>query len=210
LTCSAYLTFLSIVLFATLSPGPSMLLAFNHGVTHGTRVSALSGLGNIVGNLVLALVSLGAVLSLLTISQGVFVVIRWAGIAYLIYLGVCIWRDADREGEWAGAGGPRRRGAGRLFLEGFNVAIVNPKGLVFYTALFPQFVRFGQASAARYGLVFGTLIVVGWVGFMLYAVFGQRVRRWFHHPRFRRAFNRVSGTAFIVAGVWMAFEGNLS
>jgi threonine/homoserine/homoserine lactone efflux protein len=209
LTCSAYLTFLSVVLFATLSPGPSMLLAFNHGVSHGTRASALSGLGNIVGNLVLSLASLAALLSLLTVSQGVFVVVRWAGIAYLVYLGIRIWRDADKEGEWAGAGSVGRRGAGRLFLDGFWIAIANPKGLVFYTALFPQFVRFGQASVAEFCLVFGTLIVVGWLGFMLYAVFGQRVRRWFHRPRFRRGFNRFSGAAFIAAGVWMAWEGNL-
>jgi threonine/homoserine/homoserine lactone efflux protein len=94
----------------------------------------------------------------------------------------------------------------RLFADGFMVAVANPKGLVFYTALFPQFIHFGKATSAEYALVFSTLVAVGWLGFMLYAVFGTKVKRLFKHPKFRKNFNRASGAAFVGAGLAMAFS----
>ena len=205
MTWQYYLTFLSIVLVATLSPGPSMLLALNHGASHGFRASAQSGFGNIVGNLVLALASLASLQSLLLVSRFAFQAIQWGGIAFLIYLGLRIWLSADAEVDWSELGTKSRRSYHRLFWDGFLVAVANPKGLVFYTALFPQFIHFGKASSTEYLWVFSTLIVVGWLGYMLYAVFGSKVRRLFHSPRFRKNFNRVSGAAFVGAGLAMAW-----
>lgn len=204
MTWQTYITFLSIVLVATLSPGPSMLLALNHGMTRGFRASALSGVGNIVGNLVLALVSLASLQTLRVLSHLMFDFIQWGGILYLIYLGVCIWRDADAQGDWAGEAKAAHRTDRRLLMDGFVVAIANPKGLVFYTALFPQLIHFGKASSTEVVMIFSTLVLVGWLGYMLYAVFGAKIRRLFHRPAFRKGFNRASGAAFIGAGVAMA------
>ena len=203
MTWQYYLTFLSILFVATLSPGPSMLLALNHGVSHGFRVSIISGLGNILGNLLLSLASLAVLQSLHLISNAVFEAVQWGGIGYLIYLGIRTWRSSEADGGWDITGRRRPRNRRLLFTDGFLVAVMNPKGLVFYTALFPQFIRFGKADAAEYLLVFASLMAVGLTGFMLYVVFGMQVRQWFRHPGHRRNFNRISGASFVVAGLAM-------
>ena len=132
------------VFLASISPGPSMLLALTHGMKYGARRTMATAAGNVVASLLQATVSIAGLGAILTMSEGVFSVIRWLGAGYLIYLGIVTWRSSPlmQAGEENGAPGPEltRRS---MFLQSFFVAVGNPKAIIFFTALFPQIVGSG-------------------------------------------------------------------
>jgi homoserine/homoserine lactone efflux protein len=207
MTWAHYLTYLSIVAIATVTPGPSMLLALSHGACHGMRPALRSGLGNMFGNLLQALVSVAGLQSILMASHLVFQTIQWAGVGYLVYLGIRLWcQPVSDEQRTDNRGDTRRRSSKRLFADGFMVAVANPKGLVFFTALFPQFIRFESATPGVFTIVFITLAAVAIGCFLLYAYFGAKANHLFHRPRYRKSFNRASGAAFVGAGIAMAMS----
>jgi homoserine/homoserine lactone efflux protein len=199
-----YLTYLVIVIIATVTPGPSMLMAINHGAHHGLRRSVVSSLGNVIGNVFICLIALAGLKALLTMSATLFYLVKWAGVLYLIFIGIrMFFEPVTVQNVETGEKKPARRR--RIFAEGFLIAVCNPKGIAFFTALFPQFIDIGKASLTEFLTVFVTLAVVAFFGFMLYAFFGSRIQRLFAVPQFRRGYNRACGTIFAGTGVAMAF-----
>ncbi len=93
------------VFLASISPGPSMLLALTHGMKYGTRRTIATAAGNVIASLLQAAVSIAGLGAILTLSEGVFSVIRWLGAGYLIYLGIVTWRSSSllQAGEEGGA-----------------------------------------------------------------------------------------------------------
>lgn len=139
-----------------------MLLALNHGANHGILKTVYSGLGNILGNLLMAIVSFLGLGIILITSGLIFNIIKWMGIVYLVYLGIKIitvpvHSDAQQN---AAAMPSQTKNAFRLFIDGFVIAIGNPKGNVFFKALFPQFIDVNNTSANIVFLIFSTLALV--------------------------------------------------
>lgn len=198
-----------IVLFiATIIPGPNSLLAINHGANHGIGRTIYSGLGNLVGNLLMALVSIVGLGAVLVASGIVFTVIKWIGIVYLIYVGVKLIiepvttdKSTDDKDKLSIA-----KGRFKLFIDGFIIAVGNPKGILFFTALFPQFITMKSATVAGFLIIFITLGVVAFGCYMLYAIFGVKMNRLFQLKSFRKGFNRITGSIFIGTGVVLAFS----
>jgi len=209
MTIEYYLAYFSVVLIATVTPGPSMLLAIDHGANHGIGRSVYSSIGNVIGNLLIAFISLAGLRAILVASGTLFTVIKWVGALYLIYIGIRIFLNPAVQN--AGPGKMRKRAAdkkpGRLALDGFAVAIANPKGLVFFTALFPQFINPNDSSLWHFFILFATLGFIAFFGFMLYAVFGSRINRLFSLPSFKKIYDRVTGTIFACTGLAIAFSG---
>jgi threonine/homoserine/homoserine lactone efflux protein len=138
-------------------------------------------MGNVIGNLLMALLSfLGLGVILLT-SGVIFNIIKWAGIAYLMYIGI------------------------KLFFDGFIIAVGNPKGIMFFTALFPQFINMQNVTVNLFMVAFGTLGTIAFSCYMLYAVFGVKLNKLFQLKSFRKIFNRISGSLFIGLGLTLAF-----
>jgi homoserine/homoserine lactone efflux protein len=209
MTFSYFLTYFFILFVATITPGPSMLLAMNHGVNHGLGRAVYSGLGNLVGNLLMALVSLLGLGAVLVASGVVFNAIKWAGIAYLMFLGLKLVLTPVK-GDAAGSKDGPKQDAGqrkaRLFMDGFVIALANPKGILFFTALFPQFINTSEASVGAFLVIFIALGIVAFGCYMLYAFCGERLRVLFRRASFRKGFNRVTGSVFIGSGVALAFS----
>lgn len=151
---------------------------------------------------VASIIGLGAVL----IASGiVFNVIKWLGIIYLVFMGIKLLLEPVKAGD-ATNSSRISRSSHRLFIDGFLIAIGNPKGILFFTALFPQFVNVEQANFTDFTILLVTLGIVASGCFMAYAVCGAKLNALFQVSSFRRWFNRITGTVFIGTGLAVAFS----
>ena len=174
-------------------PGPVVIFVLGRAATGGWR-SAMPTVGGVVLGDALALsatlAGLGAVLAA---SAAAFTVLKWAGAAYLVWLGIRLWR--------APVEAPAALPARRAFRDAFVVTLLNPKSIGFFVAFIPQFLDPARPYAAQAVVILLTFVGIGAVNVMLYATLaarlGQRVRR----PGVRAWFNRAGGTALIGAGL---------
>lgn len=193
------------VFVASIVPGPSMLLALTHGIKYGARRTMASALGNLVVTLLQAAISIAGLGTILIASEGLFNIVKWAGAAYLIYMGLAIWRSTDSDVSKTPHGylsaGPS---LWNMFFEGVLVTAGNPKAIVFFTAVFPQFIEPNTAYLPQ----FSTLMVAGgfiaFSCFMLYAAGGQKIIALFSRAVVGKYFNKVIGGTFIGAGIGLA------
>lgn len=185
-----------------------MLLALNHGANHGLTRTIYSGLGNLTGNLLMALFSILGLGVLLLTSGIVFNIIKWIGVIYLIFIGLRLIFEPVKTEKPADIDIKSTRGKtqSRLFLDGFVIAVGNPKGILFFTALFPQFINVKDTSINGFMIIFITLGIVAFGCYMLYAIFGVRINRLFHLKSFRKIYNRITGSTFIGIGLAIAFS----
>lgn len=195
-----WLTFVGAAIAIAVSPGAGAIQSMATGLTHGVRRGYWSILGLEVGlmlQLALVAVGLGAVVanSILT-----FNIIKWLGVAYLIYLAVRQWRTATvdlREQLGKATNGGRLS----LVVRGFLVNATNPKGLVFFIAVLPQFVVPTAAQLPQYLAIGATMVVVDLVVMGLYTGLSVRLVRWLHTPRRQTVLNRVFSGLFAAAAV---------
>ena len=183
----------------SLTPGPSGLLSLTHGACFGFRPTILTVLGGALGFFVLIAASLAGLGTLLAASEQVFTIAKWIGAAYLVYLGVRVWRApppvvAVDPQEGAPHGAKRLR----MFNEGFLVAVSNPKGLIFFAAFLPQFMVPGASYSVQLAVFGGTFIVVEIACELVLAATAQRIAPWL--SRHGRSFNRTAGATFIGIG----------
>lgn len=205
MTFDNFIAYFLILFIATVTPGPNMLLAINHGVNHGIGRTMYSGLGNLIGNLCMALVSIIGLGAVLLASGIVFNCIKWIGIIYLLFIGLkMVFESSKTELTCDKTISNKRKD--RLFLDGFIIAIGNPKGILFFTALFPQFINGQTATLNTFMIIFITLGIVAFGCYMLYAIFGARLNRLLQLHSFRKLFNRITGSILIGTGIAIAFS----
>lgn len=201
-----WLAYTVTVFVASIIPGPSMLLALTHGIRFGTRRALASAFGNTAASLLQACFAIAGLGVVMTASQSVFLAIKYIGAAYLVYLGISLWRSpemvVDPRGEPGDTVTPVK--GHRLFSQAFMVAAGNPKAIVFFTALFPQFIDPDHGGFIQYGLMIGTLAVIAFSCMMLYAAGGQRLAHMICASRFGRWFHRALGGCFVGAGIGLA------
>jgi homoserine/homoserine lactone efflux protein len=187
----------------SISPGAGAVAAMSAGLNHGFRRGYWLTFGLILGiwTQVLAVgVGLGA---LVAASTTAFTVIKWAGVAYLLWLGIAQWRAPARavQADSAAAGPASRRG---LVLRGWAINSVNPKGTLFMLAVVPQFLSVDQALLPQYLAIAATLAFTDLVVMAGYTALASRVLRALRDPRHMRWMNRVFGTLFIAAATLLA------
>ena len=197
--------FLTTLFIATITPGPSMLLALNHGISFGWRRSLATAWGNVAATLLQCVVSFLGLGFILAQAAWVFAAIRWAGAAYLIYLGCrLLFGSVDMvAADGAAQGGMPRRS---LFREAFIVTASNPKAVFFFSSLFPQFFADGQLSLGKAAVLCGSTLVTTFGCMMLYATARQRIQGLFRRPRFRAVFQRGVGATLVGFGAGLALE----
>lgn len=197
---TSYTAFLLVVVGLVLVPGPDTFVVLRSAVAAGRRSGLLTVTGVFVANALQGSASAFGLGLLIARSHTAFTVLRWVGVAYLILLGVQALRAA-RRGDYAdvGAAGPRPR-AGRALLAGFLSNITNPKVLVLYLSVLPQFLVPGAATFGDVLLLALTVAVVGgaWQAGLVAVV--HRARGWFSRRRVRRAGDAVAGVALLGFG----------
>ena len=195
-----WLTFVGAAIAIAVSPGAGAIQSMATGLTHGVRRGYWSILGLEIGlmlQLALVAAGLGAVV---TNSIVAFNVIKWLGVAYLVYLAVRQWRTATVDlREQMG----RAMDGGKLSLvvRGFLVNATNPKGLVFFLAVLPQFVVPTAPLMPQYLAIGATMVAVDLVVMGLYTALSVRLLRWMHTPRKQTVVNRVFSGLFAAAAV---------
>jgi threonine/homoserine/homoserine lactone efflux protein len=202
MTLSTWLLYVAAVLVLTVTPGPSVLMCVSTSVNLGARRALIAALGStcaIVGIMVLSALGLGAALAA---SETLFTVLKWLGAAYLAYLGITsLFSSAS---EIAVAGSVESSTPARLFGQGFLVGASNPKALLFFGALFPQFINPGAPQLPQF-LVLGVTFIffeLSWL--TIYTLSASRAKRWLQQPRRARLFNRATGVVFLVAAGLLA------
>jgi len=203
MSLDTFLTFLAASVVLMLIPGPSVMLAIGVSLTHGFR----TGMTNVVGAVAavavqMVVLGLGLTPVLLFASQW-FEAIRWAGVIYLLYLGLMQWR---RAGTPPAATDPAalRRHARRTFWHGFAVSSLNPKSLLFFAAILPQFLDLGRPAAAQLVIMGVTLVGAALVTTTLWAYFADRARILLRTPAAWTWRDRLSGSIMIAAGAALA------
>jgi len=181
-----------------LTPGPAVLLVVSQGLTRGALASLWSNLGILAGNttyFVLSATGLGAIIAT---SYRLFTVIRWAGAAYLIALGVATFTGRSK----VLAVGPAspERGAGRMFANGFVLQAGNPNSLVFFTAFVPQYIDPAGNVPMQVAVLAVTTVVVEFFVLAGYGVLAGRASGFAARPEFATVTNRIAGSLLIGAG----------
>ena len=204
MSIEAWLLFTITETVLCLTPGPAVLLVLSMSLTRGWQPGVQASVGILVANLLyfgLSATSLGAIL---LASWELFVLVKWLGAAYLIWLGLKTFfasRDAIRS--VAQPLTPQRTGM-KTFLHGVVAQGANPKALLFFTALLPQFVNPAAPLVPQIALLAVTSVLIEFGVLTGYAVLASRARGLAHRPRFARVINRVGGGLLIGAGAGLA------
>jgi len=208
MTWSVYGSYLVVVVVIVLAPGPDTMVVLKNSLAGGVRGGLMASLGIVAGNLVqgtAAALGLGVVIAK---SQPLFITLKWLGAAYLAYLGIQALRSA-RRGDYEGLADPNRQRAGmfRRWREGFLSNITNPKVLVLYLSVLPQFLVPGVTTTWTALLLAYTVGVLGGLWLLVLLFFVHRVRDWLGKRKVRRTLDGVTGTALIGFGAALAIEG---
>jgi len=194
-----YLAFVAACVALALLPGPIVTLVIANGLRHGTR-AALTNIAGVQAGvaIVIGIVAVGLTTLMATMGYW-FDWVRFAGAAYLVWLGIRLIREPVM-GVEADAPPPPRGG---FFLQGFLVALSNPKLLVFFGAFMPQFMDLSHDHLSQVTLLGVTFMVIAAVTDATYALLAGRVRRFFSARR-TRSLSRISGSFMIGGGIWLA------
>ena len=201
---STWLAFFAASWAISISPGPGAVAAMSAGLNHGFRRGYFTTFGLVLGIWVQVLivgVGLGA---LIATSATAFLVVKWAGVAYLVYLGIKQWRAPAVPLVAEADDGPlvKRRA---MVLHGMLINTVNPKGTVFLLAVVPQFINLAQPLTPQYVAIGATIGFTDLVVMAGYTALASRVLGALKSQAHIRAMNRVFGGLFVVAGLFLAF-----
>jgi threonine/homoserine/homoserine lactone efflux protein len=200
MSLQVYLAFIAACVALALLPGPIVTLVIANGLRHGTR-AALTNIAGVQLGLVIAIGVVAIGLTSLMATMGYwFDWVRFAGAAYLVWLGIKLIRSPV-EGVKADAPPPPPRGG--FFLQGFVVALSNPKLLVFFGAFLPQFMDMSKDHISQVAVLGITFMVIAGLTDVTYAMLAGRARKFFSTKR-TRLLSRVSGGFMIGGGVWLA------
>ncbi|MBI3227346.1 MAG: LysE family transporter [Mycolicibacterium cosmeticum] len=207
MTWQVWLAFLGAAIAISVSPGAGAVQSMATGMTHGLRRGYWSILGLEIGlmlQLALVAAGLGAVVTRSVIA---FTVIKWIGVGYLAYLAIKQWRAATVDLRDQMSRTQKDGAGGRLALtvRGFLVNATNPKGLVFFLAVLPQFVVPTAPLLPQYLAIGATMIIVDIVVMGLYTGLAVRLVDWLHTPRQQTILNRVFSGLFATAAVVLSF-----
>ena len=192
-----WLVYLLAAIGLSLSPGPNGLLALTHGALHGRRKALHTIFGGAFGFIALIALSMFGIGALLTASLMWLTTMKWAGGAYLVWLGIQVWRSPPIGLEIRGSAAPRTNWS--LFQQGALSALTNPKGLLFFAAFLPQFIDPARNLFVQFVIMAGTFAAIETVIEMLIANMAHRISPWLR--RVGRRFNQACGGVFIAIGI---------
>jgi homoserine/homoserine lactone efflux protein len=199
---SVWLTYFIATIILSLSPGPGVFSSISSGLHHGFRLGLWNGVGMQVANVLMVIVVAFGLGAILLASETLFTAVKWLGVIYLVYLGIVTWRAAPRsfeEDRDDDAHTPRE-----VFMRGFWVNATNPKGIIFFAAILPQFIDVARPQLTQYAILASTTFAVDLVVMMGYTALAAKVLRLMRDPRQLRWVNRGIGGAFVAAGVALA------
>ena len=198
---TTYPLFLLLTAATIASPGPGVVLTLSNALRHGLRGAYGGILGLATGSFVVAAASASGLGALLAISSPIFTAVRFVGAAYLVYLGVRLWHAEP-------AGLTRvetqRANTARQFLEGIGLQLSNPNAIVFFLAVFPQFVDLRLDHAPQFTRLVASYVLLVVIIHSAYALLAKQAGTWLRSNRYGHHIDRVAGAAFVAFGATLA------
>jgi len=179
-------------------PGPTILLVVSYALSHGRRYAAATVAGVALGDFTAMTASMLGLGALLATSATIFTVLKWAGAAYLVWLGIKLWRAPVQTGAVSVEKGGRPLA---VFLHAYVVTALNPKSIIFFVAFLPQFLDRAQPMLGQMVIFEATFLVLATLNAAAYAVLAAAARSGIRRPSVQRAVNRAGGSLMIGAGL---------
>jgi threonine/homoserine/homoserine lactone efflux protein len=196
---ATYLAYVVACVAVIVVPGPTVTLIIANSLRHGTRAGLLNIAGTQIGLLVLLAILIFGLTALVQNAATVFDWVRLAGAAYLVWLGLKLWRSDGTLGARAAGEAP----PGGFVWQGLVVILSNPKALLFIGAFIPQFLDAGRPALPQVAVLGATFMIIGTIFDGIYALAAGKAGRWLGRGDVR-LIERVSGTFLIGGGLWIA------
>ena len=184
-----------------ITPGPAVLLIVAQGLTRGIPASVSATFGVLTGNTIYFVLSATSLGVLIVASYEVFFFIKWLGAAYLVWLGISAFRGRSSTLSVSPA---KRAGLLRVFANGIILQLANPKALLFFIALLPQFIDSKADIISQIFILGVTSVLLELFALLAYSAFASRFSAIAKQPRFVRTTDRIAGSFLIGAGALTA------
>lgn len=196
-----YLLFLIVAIVTVLSPGPGVILTLTNTIRFGVSGAVGGILGIAFGTFIVAGISATSLGLILATSTVAFSIMKYIGAAYLIYLGIKLWRSAPPKMEPNSTAIKSRK---LQFLEGLTLQLTNPKAVFFFLSVFPQFIDFTANYSNQFILLVVTYSCLVVLIHFLYACLAKKARLWLTSEKGGRSVNRIGGGTFMCFGLGLA------
>ena len=197
-----WLTFVAATAVLLLIPGPTVMLVLSYALSKGRSVAVASAGGVAFGDLVAMTASLAGLGALVLASATAFTLLKWVGAAYLVYIGIKLFRSASA----ASPEMPQATDitASRVFRHTAAVTALNPKSIAFFIAFVPQFIKADAPLLPQFTIIIATFVNMGGLNALAYALAADRLRSALKRPHIIAWITRAGGTALITMGILTA------
>jgi threonine/homoserine/homoserine lactone efflux protein len=202
LDLSLLAVFVPTFFIVSITPGMCMTLAMTLGMTIGVKRTIWMMLGEVLGVAIVAIAAVLGVASIMLNYPQAFALLKWLGGAYLIYIGLCMWRSKATLNINDQA--QKKISKKALFSQGFLTAIANPKGWAFMISLLPPFINIDYALAPQLTILVAVILVSEFVCMMAYAMGGKSLRIFLKKGDNIKWMNAIAGSLMVAVGVWLA------
>jgi len=186
-------------------PGPTVLLVVSYALGHGRRYALATTAGVALGDLTAMTASMLGLGVILAASAALFSVLKWIGAAYLVYLGVKLWRaPVSAPDPSAAASAITETRTGRIVAHAYAVTALNPKSLIFFVAFVPQFIDPHARALPQIAVFEATFVGLAALNAFAYAMLAAAARKAVRNARVQRAVNRTGGSLLVGAGLFAA------
>jgi threonine/homoserine/homoserine lactone efflux protein len=193
-----WLAFVAASAVLLLIPGPTILLVVSYALGQGWRAALPMAIGVALGDFTAMTLSMIGVGALLAASATAFTILKWVGAAYLVYLGIRLWRAG---GTLAASPAQDTASAAKMLGHAWLVTALNPKGITFFVAFLPQFLDPMGDVMLQLSIFCATFIAMAFANVFGYALAASRARKAFAGPRTMTIVNRTGACALIGAGI---------
>ncbi|MBD9372919.1 LysE family translocator [Rhizobium sp. ARZ01] len=185
-------------------PGPTILLVISYALGHGRKTTSATVAGVALGDFTAMTASMLGLGALLATSAAIFTVLKWVGAAYLVWLGIKLWRAPITGANCAEEGTAAEEQPYRIFAHTYVVTALNPKSIVFFVAFLPQFLDLSRPVLPQMVIFEITFLVLATANATAYALMASAARGTIRKPTVQKAVNRVGGSLLIGAGLLTA------
>jgi threonine/homoserine/homoserine lactone efflux protein len=200
MTLTAWFAFAAASTVLLLIPGPTVLLVVSYALTQGRRVALATAAGVALGDFTAMTLSLAGLGALLLASATLFTVLKWIGAAYLVYLGIKLWRAKPAlptVGEVVAGSEGEARG---IFIHAFVVTALNPKSIAFFVAFVPQFIDHQAPLLTQLAIMEATFVGLATLNALLFALAADGLRSRIRRPNVLKWLNRAGASCLVGMG----------
>ena len=198
-----YFIYLQLILFYFITPGPPRVVIVSNTINHGLKKSVWTAIGDITANFVQASLVTFVVGSVLIENPKIFIYLKWAGIFYLLYLAYETFVQKIRN---INIGNKIVKSNVAMFRDGFLVAGLSPKALVFFGTIFITFINFEGNVISQFFILIFTWMFLDFLSLMVYGLAAREVASWLkNNPR---VLNTISACVLLIIAIYIALTGN--